>query len=166
MTTNNRSEQDYRRGIKSGVFAGLIYGGLFTLLLILLLVFLPIPPQMRTQFLESGIGGKGFYALYFVFIPLILIGFSAVAGLVYGVCFAWLINKLPSQNLWIKSITLGIIFWLIIPIPFGMLLVLGNPDKSLGMVIYSALLYVVFSGIFALIYRKLKTISSTPKKVQ
>ena len=147
-------KQDYKLGIKSGVLAGIIYGVLFSLLMILL--FRLYLPQISGQFLEYGIGKQFVYTLYFIIMPLFLIGFSAVAGLVYGVCFTRLINRLPSQNLWVKSIILSIIFWVAIPIPFGMLIVLINPDRSLGVIIASIFYYVLFSLIFSFVYKKLK----------
>ncbi len=146
-------KQDYKLGIKSGFLAGVIYGILFSLLMILLFTLFP---QTSGQLLEYGIGKQFVYTLYFIIMPLFLIGFSAVTGLVYGVCFIWLINRLPSQNLWVKSIILSIIFWVAIPIPFGMLIVLINPDRSLGVIISSIFYYVLFSLIFSFVYKKLK----------
>ena len=151
-----KSTKDYRLGIKSGVLSGLAYGILYSLLMIFsLVVNLRMVEDLANQFLDYGMGKSFFYLLYFVLMPIFLIGFSIVAGIIFGVCFVWLINKLPSSKVLIKSLILSLIFWIFVPIPFGLLIVLQAPDSKIIMILYSLFSYLAFGLIFSLIYNKI-----------
>lgn len=132
--------KSYILGVKAGAVAGLVYG------LILSLLILLFKSSIKGLFLDLAINRNGGMIpgdSFFTTIAIILPAITLIAGMLYGLIFVYLINILPSDNIYLKSITLSSIFWL---------RTLLKMNRSLITTIVNLIIYLLIGAGFAYCY--------------
>lgn len=115
-------------GIKSGFISGIIYGILDSVLVVLLVLF------FREQVMNSlsvfvtrypdtfpGASVQGLYNLSLSLIPLVSVTGGVLLGMVFGVLFANIHERIPGRSGPTKGVLFGLSLWVVLNVLIGLL---------------------------------------------